>query len=286
MKKTLFVGILACLIFSQSSFAQITSESLVGQWGLVDYDMAPKKTNGKLTAKEEETVTAMRMALSLKPDLMKFTLNEDGTTLLEPNPDNLVSTWQYSESVLTLKTGGKAEQYTVTMLPDNKVEWKALKSKVALPIMTLQKEMETDLHTYTFTNQPRNPDFRFAGKPFLVEGSVVAEYLYDEGKSLYFATKRSEYNDILLTYLSLNTAGEALGVRFVYISEEQSKDLYFGVLTDDESLDISIDFDTFLSETINENVADKVESQISGIFIRQFKTTKELEDFKKFLKRD
>lgn len=277
---------LAFLMFSPNSFAQITSESLLGKWVLLDYDLIPQKSNGKLTKQEEESLTTMRMILSLRPDFMKFTFNEDGTTILEPNPDNVPSTWQSNGSVLTLKTGKNAEQYTVTMLPNGKMEWKGFKNKVALPIMTLEKEMETDLHTFTFTTQPRNPDFRFAGKPFLVEGNVIAEYLYDGGKSLYFATQRSEYNDILLTYLSLNTAGEAIGVCFVYISEEQSKDLYFGVLTDEESLDISIDFDTFLSENIEENVADKVESQISGILVRQFKTQNELENFKKFLKRD
>lgn len=145
---------------------------------------------------------------------------------------------------------------------------------------------ETDLHTFTFTKQPRNPDFRFAGEPFLVEGKLIIENEHSIGKSLYFAIQRAEYNDILLTSLSLNTAGEAESVMFVYISQEQSKDLDFGTLTNNEKLDVFMNYDTFLTETIEQGSAKKVEGKINGMLIGNFKTKKDLEDFKKFLKRN
>lgn len=288
MKKIIFLGIFAYFILSFNvSFAQITSKDLVGKWILTGYDMVPKKSGGKLTAKEQETITTMRKVLSLKPNFMSFTLYEDGATLLEPNPDNLVSTWQFEGTTLSVKTGKNLEQYAVRSLPNGKTEWKALKSKVALPVMTLRKdEVETDVHTFNFVKEPRNPDFRFAGKPFVVEGKLVAENVYDAGKSLYYAIQRPKYDDILLTSLSLNKAGEAESVMFLYINKEQSKELEFSTLSTNEILDVTINFNPFLAETIEQGSAEKKENKFDGVLIRKFKTKKELEDFKKFLKRN
>jgi len=149
-----------------------------------------------------------------------------------------------------------------------------------------EDEEEIDLQIFVFTSEPRNSDFGFAGESFFVEGDLVAEHLYDGGKSLYFAIQRAEQNDILLTSLSLNAAGEAERVMYVFISKEQSTDLEFGVLTTDESLDVSINYDTFLTETIEQDSAKEVEGKINGMLIRNFKTKNDLENFKKFLKRN
>jgi hypothetical protein len=152
--------------------------------------------------------------------------------------------------------------------------------------LTAEDIENIDLQIFTFTTEPRNSDFSLAGESFFVEGDLIAEHLYDGGKSRYYAIQRAEQNDILLTYLSLNAAGEALSLTLVYISEEQSKDLDFGGLTTDEMLDININYDPFRCETTSQDSAEKVESNLNGILIRDFKTKKDIEDFKQFLKRN
>jgi|GEM_PF-5045322 len=143
MKELLFVGILACLTCYQTAFAQITSHNLVGKWGLVNFDMQPKKANGKLTDKETETVNMMREALKSQPELMSFTFKADGSFLAEPKTDDSdqTATWKLKNNVLSLTSGKKkkTEEYSLKLLANGNLEFKALKSKVAIPVMTFEK---------------------------------------------------------------------------------------------------------------------------------------------------
>jgi hypothetical protein len=161
-----------------------------------------------------------------------------------------------------------------------------VKQVIILCLSLLTMGVYAQDHTFTFTSQPRNSDFRFASKAFLVEGKLIAENQHTEGKDLFYAIQRAEYDDILISYVSLNSKGEAVKVLFVYINKEQSQDLEFSVLTDHEKLDVSINYDPFLSETIEQDVADKVQGELNGILISKFKSKKDLENFKKFLKRN
>jgi hypothetical protein len=143
MKKILFLGILICLAFSQTSFAQVTAETMVGTWRIVDFNMVPKKANGKLTKKEIETVEAMKKALTLNPKFMTFILDSDGTALVSPNPnpDRIQPTWEFKDSIFTFKYyRRKSEQYKIKLLEDGRTEWQAVKSKVAFPVMTFEKD--------------------------------------------------------------------------------------------------------------------------------------------------
>lgn len=149
-----------------------------------------------------------------------------------------------------------------------------------------ETEMNADAQTFVFTKEPLNPDFKFAGESFLVEGKLIAENTYSNGQVLYFAIQREEFNDILITSVSLNLSGEAEHINMLYITEEQSKDLDFGVLTTDEKLDISINYDPFLTVNIDHDNEDVVESKLNGILVGNFKTKEALEDFKLFLRRN
>lgn len=141
MKKLLFLGIIICLAFAQNSFAQLTTENMVGRWRVVDFNMVPKKANGKLTKNEITTIETMKKALALKPKLMIFTLNTDGSTIIEPKPEKINPTWSIDNSIITFKYGRKkSEQYSIKLLNDGKTEWQALKSKVALPVMIFEKD--------------------------------------------------------------------------------------------------------------------------------------------------
>ncbi len=113
---------------------------LVGKWGIVDFNFMPKKANGKLTDKEIETVSMMKKTLSANPKFMKFNLNADGTINITPDQGTGSGTWKLSKNILTIKTTKKEEKYEVRLLSDDKVEWKALKSNIAIPIMTLEKD--------------------------------------------------------------------------------------------------------------------------------------------------
>lgn len=149
-----------------------------------------------------------------------------------------------------------------------------------------ETEMNTDAQIFVFTKEPLNPNFKFSGESVSIEGKLIAENTYSNGQVLYFAIQREEFNDILITSVSLNLSGEVEHINMLHITEEQSKDLDFGVLTTDEKLDISINFDTFLSVDIDHDNEDVVERKINGILIGNFKTKEALEDFKLFLRRN
>jgi hypothetical protein len=139
---------------------------------------------------------------------------------------------------------------------------------------------------FTFVKEPVNSDFPFAGQSFEVEGELVAEHNFDSGKSQFYATQRAEHDDILVTSVSFNVDGEAESVTFFYITKEQSEELEFSTLTNDEMLDVTINFNPIRTETISQINAEKKEYEFDGFLMRSFKTKKELEDFKKFLKRN
>jgi len=144
MKKLIFVGILACLTFSQTSFAQVTSQNLIGKWRLVDYDMQPKKSNGKLTDKETEIINMMKEGLKSEPELLIFIFETDGSFLAEPVTDDSDqnATWKLKNNVLSITSGKKkkTEEYNLKLLDDGNLEFKTLKSKVAIPVMTFEKD--------------------------------------------------------------------------------------------------------------------------------------------------
>jgi hypothetical protein len=139
---------------------------------------------------------------------------------------------------------------------------------------------------FSFVKEPVNSDFPFAGQSFEVEGKLVAEHNFDSGKSQFYATQRAEHDDILVTSVSLNVDGEAESVTFFYITKEQGKELEFSTLTNDEILDITINFNPLRTETISQTNTEKTEDEFDGFLIRSFKTKKDLENFKKFLKRN
>ena len=291
MKKTIFLGVFIYLLSSFNvSFAQITSESLIGKWGLVDYNMIPKKVNGKLTDKEVETVGMMQKALKAQPKFMGFTFNTDGTLLVTPKTDDSDQTafWQLkSKNILSITSGKKkkTEEYSLKLLANGNLEFKALQSKVALPVLTFAKE-GSDVNTFKFVKEPTNPAFPFAGKEFEVQGKLVAQDALSGVKTLHYAIQRPEYDDILITSLSLNEANEVQSIVFFHINKEQSNELKFSTVSTDEMLDVVINFNPFLSETIDQSSNEKKENKFDGFLIRKFKTKKDLEDFKKFLKRN
>ena len=137
--------------------------------------------------------------------------------------------------------------------------------------------------TLSFTKSPLNPSFKYAGESFLVEGIIIADKRNATGREMYFATKREEYQDVLITWISVNKEAEVLKVLFVYITKEQSKHLVFGTLTDQDSLNISILDDTFLAESIAEDSIGKSEIQLNELSISKFKSKEAVEKFKKFL---
>ncbi len=127
-----------------NTFAQITKETLIGKWVLVDFAMIPKKEKGKLTPKEIETVDMMKQVLQSQPKFMSFTFKEDGTLLAEPKTEDsdANATWKLKKDVLSITSGKKkkTEEYTLVLLKNGNLELKALKSKIALPVMTFEEE--------------------------------------------------------------------------------------------------------------------------------------------------
>lgn len=146
MKKSILLGIIAYFLLSFNvSFAQITSESLIGKWGLVNFDMQPKKVNGKLTDKETETVNMMKEMLKSQPKMMSFTFKTDGILVAEPKTDDSDQTalWKLKKNNILSITSGKkkkTEEYSLKLLANGNLEFKALKSKVAIPVMTFEKQ--------------------------------------------------------------------------------------------------------------------------------------------------
>jgi hypothetical protein len=147
--------------------------------------------------------------------------------------------------------------------------------------------IDAQTHDFVFTKTAANPNFQYEGQSLIVEGALIAENENhsNDGKNLYFATQREAFNDILITSLTLNKEGEVEQALFTYINKEQSEDLDFGVLTTDDQLDISINYDPFVTETIAHFLPEKVDGKLDGILIAKFKSKKELEDFKLFIRR-
>ncbi len=142
MKKLLVLGVLACYLLPTWAFAQITKDNLIGRWNLVDFNMQGKK--GKLTTQEQNTITMMRNALKENPKFMYFVFKADGSFQAQPSTDgsDTTPTWTYSNDILTITSGKKkkSEQYKLESLNEGKLTFTALKSKVAIPILTFEKE--------------------------------------------------------------------------------------------------------------------------------------------------
>jgi hypothetical protein len=143
MKKIIILGVLAfCLLAANHSFAQISKETLTGKWGIVDFKMIAKNKSGKLTQKEIETVKMMKQEMLKKPKFLIMQLKEDGTGKYgADSPDNNQNlSWELKNDILSLKTGKQTEKYTIRILENGNLEMQALKSKVALPVMTFEKD--------------------------------------------------------------------------------------------------------------------------------------------------
>ena len=142
-KKLFLAGILACF-FSQAIFAQVTPEKLVGTWGLVGFDMKAQNKNGALTEQESQTVLMMQQALKQKPKFMRLTFSADGSFQSEPDAYKDKAgkpTWELKGDVVLIKINKKViERYYARLASNGWLELKAVKSKIAIPIMSLEKD--------------------------------------------------------------------------------------------------------------------------------------------------
>lgn len=144
MKKTFFLALCMLYFCSMQAFAQITKENLIGRWALVDFDMEAKNKKKTLTKQEVETVQMMKQALKAQPKFMAFNFNEDGTFLAEPKTDDSDgnATWKLKKNIVSLTSGKKkkTEQYTLRLLANGNIEFKAVKSLIAIPVLTFEKD--------------------------------------------------------------------------------------------------------------------------------------------------
>ncbi len=137
---------------------------------------------------------------------------------------------------------------------------------------------------FKFTNKPSNEGCVMKGKNFSVEGNLVAEDKHsDGGKSLYFAIKKGE--DALITYVGLNPEQEAKNVSYHFFTKAYLEDVQFGSFGDDLSLSIDNMYSKYKYDEFSEENVQKKTQEINGTMIRTFKTKKELETFKKMLKK-
>jgi hypothetical protein len=143
MNKIIFVGILACLLSLQNAFAQITREELIGTWGLVGFDMKAQNKSDILTEQEIQTVNMMRKALKEKPKFMRLTFQADGNFISEPNAykDKGQAKWELKDGIVIIKVNNKVTERHYARIGFNGwLELKAVKSKVALPVMSFEKD--------------------------------------------------------------------------------------------------------------------------------------------------
>jgi C-terminal lipocalin-like domain len=144
MKKLLFLSIFFCYLLPVNTFAQITKETLIGKWVLVDFAMQAKNKNAKLTKQETETAQIMKQVIQAQPKSMTFTFKEDGTLLAEPITEDSDgnATWKLKNNTLSITSGKKkkTEEYTLSLIDNKNLEFKVLKSKGAIPVMTFEKE--------------------------------------------------------------------------------------------------------------------------------------------------
>lgn len=143
MNKTIFVGVLACLLSLQNAFAQITQDKLIGTWGLVGFDMKAQNKSNTLTAQEIQTISMMQKVLKEKPKFMRLTFQADGTFLSEPDAykDKGLPKWELKDGIVIIKVNNKVtERHYARIASNGWLELKAVKSKVALPVMSFEKD--------------------------------------------------------------------------------------------------------------------------------------------------
>lgn len=144
MKTILYVGVFAYLLAGQTAMAQITSEQITGTWGLVGFDFKAQNKSGELTVAEKETFSMMQKALKQQPKFMKLTFNADGTFKSEPDAYKSymeMPTWELKDKVVIIKINKKVvERYNARIASNGWLELKAVKSKIAIPIMSLEKD--------------------------------------------------------------------------------------------------------------------------------------------------
>jgi lipopolysaccharide assembly outer membrane protein LptD (OstA) len=144
MKTILSVGFLAYFLCAPNAIAQITTDKLVGTWGLVGFDMKAQNKNGTLTEQESQTVSMMQKALKQQPKFMRLTFSADGSFTSEPDAYKDKAgkpTWELKDNVVIIKINNKVvERYNARIAFNGWLELKAVKSKIAIPVMSLEKD--------------------------------------------------------------------------------------------------------------------------------------------------
>jgi hypothetical protein len=112
-------------------------------WGTPNdfYEKLKIEKSGKLSEKEKNTVTTMKEALKAKPKFMRLTFKEDGTFVTEPYSPEIgnQARWEYKNDILYIKTDKGVDKHKARLI-DGKLEFKPIRSKVAIPVMILEKE--------------------------------------------------------------------------------------------------------------------------------------------------
>lgn len=141
MKKIIFLNILLLSFFAGNAFGQISNADLIGRWGLVDFELKAKNKSGKLSQKEKNTITTMKDALKMKPKFMHLNFKEDGTFVMEPYSPEIGNNarWEYRDNILYIKSDKGTDKHTAKLI-NGKLEFKPIRSRVAIPVMILEKD--------------------------------------------------------------------------------------------------------------------------------------------------
>lgn len=138
-------------------------------------------------------------------------------------------------------------------------------------------------NTFKFTDKPSNEGCQMKGKSFTVEGNLVAERsVGDDGtKVLYFAAKKG--SDILIANVVLNPSQEAKTVEYHYLTKDYLEDVELSDFKNEVSIDNM--YSKYKYDEISEFKVKKETQEVNGIMIGNFKNKKEMDAFKKMLKK-
>ena len=138
-------------------------------------------------------------------------------------------------------------------------------------------------NTFKFTDKPSNEGCQMKGKSFTVEGNLVAERsVGDDGtKVLYFAAKKG--SDVLITNVVLNSSQEAKTVEYHYLTKDYLEDVELSDFKNEVSIDNM--YSKYKYEAFSEQKVKKEIQEVNGTMIGSFKGKKEMDAFKKMLKK-
>jgi len=163
--------------------------------------------------------------------------------------------------------------------------YKTMRKLVFATMFVLFSTLAFAQNTFRFTNNPSNDACEMKGESVKVDGKLYAQRAISQGgKEMYFAHPSD--GEVILTVLTLNSAGEVRMLDIHYITSEYIEDLVFEPWDDKKNSFLLSNFYTkYDCQSWSEFEAGMEEKSLNGVFVGNFASAKDIETFKQVFKK-